>query len=158
MEGFGGYPLPANIPIEQFESLETLKLVGEAGRLLDVLQPHHNVASGVLLVPFLSRLELHPALHEPDLPFEILTKILRKRKEAGHGVKTLRIVGGYGGCPSEVASELTKSVDVLMVDQLPDSVENNTAVPPFHIRCRRNKSVFSSTFAPRHDIFVTSSI
>lgn len=124
VEGVGGYPLPANIPIERFESLETLKLVGEAGRLLDVLQPHHNVASEVLLVPFLSRLELHPALREPDLPFEMLTKILRKRKEADHGVKALRIVGGYGGCPSEVASELTKSVDVLMVDQLPDSAEN----------------------------------
>ena len=124
VDGIGGYPLPANIPIEQFESLETLKLVGEVGRLLGILQPNDNATSGILLVPFLSHLELHPAPHELDLPFEMLTEILRKRKEAGHGVKTVRIVGEYGERLSGVGSELTKFVDVLMLDQLPDSVED----------------------------------
>ena len=95
--------------------------MGEVGRLLNLLQPNDNATSGVLLVPFLSRLELHPTLHGFDLPFEKLTEILRKRKKAGHGVKTVRIVGE---CSSQVASKLSKFVDVLMLDQLPDPVEN----------------------------------
>jgi len=121
VEGIGGYPLPANIPMEQFESLETLKLVGEVGRLLDILKPNDNVTSGVLLVPFLSHLELHPAIDELGFPFERLTEILRKRKGTGHGVKTVRIVGVYAEPSSEVSSELTKLVDSLMLDS--DSVE-----------------------------------
>ena len=114
VEGIDGYPLPVNIPIEQFESLETLQLVGEVNRLLGILQPKYNATSGVLLVPFLSRLELHPALHERNLPSETLVKIMRKRKEAGHGVKTVRIVGG--GRSGKMASALTKFVDALMLD------------------------------------------
>ena len=120
VEWFGGYPLilPGNIPIEQFESLESLKLVGEVDRLLEILQPNGNATSGVL-VPFLSYLELHAASPEHDIPFEVLTTILRERKEAGHGVKTVHIVGEYEGCPSGMASGLTELVDVLILDQTP---------------------------------------
>ena len=123
VDGLDGYPLPGNIPIKRFESLESLKLVGEVDRLLDVLQPSGNTARGALPVPFLSHLELHPTLPGHDFPFEALMEILRERKEAGHGVKTLCIGGEYGECSSEVASELTKLVDVLMIDETPDSVE-----------------------------------
>ena len=118
LEGFGGYPLPSNIPIEQFESLESLKLVGEVGRLLEILQPNGNAISGVL-VPLLSHLELHSALPARDIPFEVLTEILRERKEVGYGVKTVRIVGEYEKCPSEMASVLTELVDVLILAHTP---------------------------------------
>lgn len=123
VDGFAGYPRPANIPIEQFESLESLKLVGEVARLLDILQPNGNTANGVPLVPLLSHLELHPVVSDCDL-FEVLKEILRGRKEAGHGVKTTRIVGGYKEDYSEVVSELRKFVDVLTIDKIPDSAEN----------------------------------
>jgi len=118
VEGFGGYPLPGNIPIEQFGSLESLKLVGEVDRLLEILQPNRNATGGVL-VPFLSRLELHAAVPRHDIPFEVLTKILKERKEAGHGVKTVRIVGEYEECPSGLASGLTEHVDVLALGRTP---------------------------------------
>jgi len=104
------HPLPAIIPIERFESLETLKLVGRVGRLLlYILQPNNNLVSGVLLVPFLSRLELHPALPERDLPYEVLTEILRKRKVAGHGVETVRIAGECRQCSSGPAIPSARS-------------------------------------------------
>ena len=121
VEGFGGYPLPGNIPIEQFESLESLKLVGEVDRLLYILQPNGDPTSGApgVLVPLLSYLELHSAIPDRDIPFEMLTEILRERKEAGHGVKTVRIVGEYEECPSELASGLTELVDVLILEQTP---------------------------------------
>ena len=116
VKGFGGYPLPENIPIDQFESVEKLTLVGEVDRLLGILRPNGSTTSKVLPVPFLSRLELHSTLHVDDFPFEALAEILRKRKKAGRTVKTVRVAGEYGGRSSQKASELTKFVDVLTLD------------------------------------------
>ena len=118
VEGFGGYPLPSNIPIEQFGSLESLKLVGEVDRLLYILQPTSN-ATGGTLVPFLTYLELHTGVPVRDIPFEVLAEILRERKEAGREVKTVRILGEYEKCPSELVSGLTELVDILILDQTP---------------------------------------
>jgi len=116
VEGFNGFPLPGNIPIEQFESLEYLKLVGEVDRLLKILQPNGNMTNGTLPVPFLSHLELRPTLFRSNFPFVALVEILRQRKVAGHGVKSVRIAGEYGKCPSGLVSRLTKLVDVLTLD------------------------------------------
>ena len=116
VEGFNGFPQPRNIPIEQFETLESLKLVGEVDRLLEILQRRGNRTNRVLLVPFLSHLELHPVLFGCDFPFGALVEILGERKAAGHGVKTVRIVGECGECPSGVVSRLTKLVNVLTFD------------------------------------------
>ena len=124
VEGFDGYPQPRNIRIEQFESLESLKLVGETGRLLKILRRNGDTIKRVLPVPFLSHLEHHQILPERGFPFEALTKTLRERKEAGYGSDTVRIVGKYGKCSIEVAPELTKFVGVLMLDWLPDSMKN----------------------------------
>ena len=125
VEGYGGYPLPSSIPIEQFESLESLKLVGEVDRLLYILQPNGNITGGALPSPFLSHLEFHPTLPGCNFPFEALTEIPRERKEVGHGVKTVRIAGEYGECPSGVASGLTKLVDVLSLDRTPADTTDN---------------------------------
>ena len=123
VEGFDGYPLPRNIPIDQFGSLESLGLVGEADRLLEILKPNGNTSGEVIPVPFLSHLELHPTFHERNFLSELsLMGILIERKEAGHRVKTIRIVGSYH--LGEMASELAKFVDVLTLDQIPDSVEH----------------------------------
>lgn len=116
VEGFNGFPLTRNIPIEQFENLESLKLVGEVDRLLKILQTNRNTTNGTLPVPFLSHLELHPTLFGCKFPFRMLVEILKERKVAGHGVKTVRIVGEYEKCPSSVVSRLTNLVDVLMLD------------------------------------------
>ena len=116
VEGFNSLPLPGNIPIEQFGSLESLKLVGEVHRLLEILQPDGNATKGVLPVPLLSHLELRAAIAADGFPFGMLTEILREREEAGCGVGTLHIVGWYGEYPSEAASELAGLVGVLMLD------------------------------------------
>ena len=116
VEGFNGFPVPGNIPIEQFESLESLKLVGEVDRLLRILQPNGNTTKRALPVPFLSHLELHPTLFRCTFPFGLLVGILKERKVAGYRVKTVRIGGEYGECPSGVVSRLTKLVDALVLD------------------------------------------
>jgi hypothetical protein len=115
IEEFDGHPLLDDIPIEQFESLESLELVGDVDRLLRIIQPNSNTPNGVP-VPFPSLSELRPTTHAGDFPFEVLMEVLRERKQAGYGVKTVRIAGGYGECSKEEASELSKFVDVLMLD------------------------------------------
>lgn len=112
-----------NIPIEQFESLESIRLVGEVATLLHIMRPTGKTSSNTLPVPFLSYLELHSTIDRGDFPFEVLTEILRERKEAGHGVKAVRITGEYRECSSEEISELVKFVDALILDQILDSVE-----------------------------------
>ena len=113
VEGFNGYPLPGNIPIEQFESLESLKLVGEVDRLIEILRPNGNTINGTLPVPFLSHLELHPVLFGCKFPSRVLVEILRDRKVAGYGVKAVRIAGE---CPHRVVTRLTRLVDVLTLN------------------------------------------
>ena len=116
VEGLGGYPLPENIPIEEFKSLESLKLVGEVDRLLDIIRPNGDATTEFLSAPSLSLLELHWTFHEWDFPFETLLEILRERKEGGHRVKTVRVTGEYRQCSNEEALELSRLVDVLMLD------------------------------------------
>jgi len=119
VEGYHGCPLAGGIPIEQFENLEGLELMGEVDRLLHVIRPGGNTTGRVFPVPLLSYLELHPVEDGPEIPFEMLAEILRERKEAGHGVRTVRIVGNCRRCSSEEASELTKFVDALILDETP---------------------------------------
>jgi len=56
-------------------------------------------------------------------PFEVSTGILRERKEAGHEVKTVRIMGEYEEYSSEVALGLTEVMGMLMLDKISDTVE-----------------------------------
>lgn len=109
VEGFGGYPLPGDIPIEQFESLEGLELTGEVDCLLHIMRPNRIATSEVLSVPFPSLLELRLTFCESDFP--LLAKVLKERKEAGHGVKTILITGVYHGWSSKETSELARLVD-----------------------------------------------
>ena len=116
VEGFSGYPLPGNIPIEQFESLESIRPAGEVDTLHHIMRPTGKTSSDTLLVPFLSHLEFHSTVDGRDFPFEVLTEILRERKEASHGVKAVRVTGEYGECSSEEVSKLVKFVDALILD------------------------------------------
>lgn len=116
VEGFDGLPLPDHIPIEQFDGLENLKLVGEVDRLVHIIRPNRKTVSGDPSMPLLNCLELHSTLHEAEFPFKLLTELLREREEVGRGVKTIRITGEYRRCSKEELSELTRSVDVLVLD------------------------------------------
>jgi len=114
--GSDDYPPPGDIPIEQFENLENLELVGEMDRLLRIIQPNRNATSRALSVPFPSLLELRTTIRRGGSPFEVLAEVLRERKEAGYGVKTVRVMGEYEGCSIEEYSELIKFVNVLILD------------------------------------------
>ena len=111
VEGLDGYPSSRDIPIEELESLESLELTGEVVRLLGMLRPNGRVGSEALSVPFPSLLELRLTLCGGNVPVEVLTEVLKNRREVGHGVKNLRIMGVYNGCSSEQTLELTKFVE-----------------------------------------------
>ena len=111
VEGLDGYPPSRDIPIEELESLESLELTGEVVRLLGMLRPNGRAGSEALSVPFPSLSELRLTLCGGNVPVEVLTEVLRNRREVGHGVKNLRIMGVYNGCSSEQTLELTKFVE-----------------------------------------------
>lgn len=112
VEGNDGYPQPGDIPVEQFESLEGLELVGDVSKLLRLVKYQDNE---VLPVPFPSLLELRITVYEDDFPFQELAEVLRERKEVGCGVRTVRSTGRCRKCSREEAEELEKFVDVLVL-------------------------------------------
>jgi len=85
-------PPLGELPIEQFESLETLELVNGGNIYFLLTQPCRHTLTGALVIPF-------PALRELQITFDsnislnILAEVLMERKEAGHGVETVRIRG-----------------------------------------------------------------
>ena len=111
VEAYGGCPSPGDIPMEQFESLESLELMGEVGELLSVVRSNGSVTSGIPSIPFPSLSELHLIIRGGDFPFEALAGVLKERKEAGYRIKALRIKGRCKGYSEAVTWELAKLVD-----------------------------------------------
>ena len=70
VEEYDGSPLPGDIPIELFKSLESLRLMDKVGRFLYISGPNGDTTGGVLLVPFLSHLKLHPT-PSPGVSFHL---------------------------------------------------------------------------------------
>ena len=86
-------PPLGEIPIEQFESLESLELVdGSADIYSSTMRPQCHTLSGALAVPLPTLLELQ-STSNASLPLDTLAEVLRERKQAGYGLETVRIRG-----------------------------------------------------------------
>lgn len=86
------YPPLGGIPIEQFESLENLELVGGGNIYFSLTKPYLRTFGGVLVVPFPALLELQITV-DSNISLDALAGVLRERKQSGRGVATVRIRG-----------------------------------------------------------------
>jgi len=109
------YPQLGDIPIEQFESLESLELVGGADIRFLLLQPYRLTLSGALVVPFPTLLELQ-ITSDASLSLGALAGVLMERKQAGYGVKTVRIRGECAEPIEELISKVKEFVGELVLD------------------------------------------
>jgi hypothetical protein len=110
-----GYPPLGGIPIEQFESLESLELVGGANICFSLLRPYHHALSDALVAPFPTLLKLQ-ATSNAHLPLDPLAVVLRERKQAGYPIETARIRGGWVVPREELTAKMRESVDELVLE------------------------------------------
>ncbi|KAF9650463.1 hypothetical protein BDM02DRAFT_3164908 [Thelephora ganbajun] len=114
IEASGGCPPPEDIPTRQLGSLQTLWLVGEIDTLVRIIRPSYYRSGDVELVPCPALKEVRIAPKDNYFLLDELTGILRERKEAGHAVRTVRIMGQSRCSPSQIR-ELRKIVDEVIV-------------------------------------------
>jgi hypothetical protein len=107
VEASGGCPSLEDIPIKRFENLRSLALVGETDSLVSMIQPNHGSISGV---PFHALSEIRITPKDSYFSFDHLAQVLEKRREAGYGMKTVKIIG-EGRCLPGQVKELRKFVD-----------------------------------------------
>jgi len=86
------HPPLGDLPIEQFESLETLELVNGGNIYFLLAQPRRDSFSGALVIPFPALRELRITF-DSNLSLNVLAEVLMERKQAGHVVETVRIRG-----------------------------------------------------------------
>ena len=103
------HPPLGELPIEQFESLETLELVNSGNIYFLLAQPRRDSSSGALVIPFPALRELRITF-DPNISLDILTKVLMERKQAGHVVETVRI---RGVCAKSMDGPITKMREFL---------------------------------------------
>lgn len=110
VEASGGCPPLGDIPIRQLENLRTLVLGGETDTLVPMIRPNRGVSGGFLSVPCpgLSEIRITPKDHYFKL--DQLVEVLKERREAGRGVKTVKIFGGSRCMPGEI-EELKKYIE-----------------------------------------------
>jgi len=84
-----------DVPIERFENLRTLALVGETDSLAPMIRPNLGISGGVLSVPCPALSEVWITPRDTHFPLGELVEVLKERKAAGHGVKTVRIWGKF---------------------------------------------------------------
>ena len=114
IEASGGCPPVADIPISQFENLQKLKLAGETDTLAPLIRPNRGISGALLSVPCPSLLEISISPKKVMFPLGTLAEVLKERREAGYGVRTVRILGRYQ-CSDGEMRELRKLVDELVV-------------------------------------------
>ena len=105
-----GYHSFEGIPIEQFENLETLELVGDG----TILQPYYDRFSGARVIPFPALLRLLVTLDHPS--FDILASALVAREQAGHRVGTLRVRGVCRRSTDIPIAKMKESVGELVLE------------------------------------------
>lgn len=109
------HPPLGELPIEQFESLETLELVNGGNIYFLLTEPCRHSFSGALVVPF-------PALRELQITFDsnisldMLAEVLMERKQAGHGVETVRIRGVCAGFIDAPIAKMRESLGELVLE------------------------------------------
>ena len=114
VEASGGCPPLEDIPIRQFESLRTLVLVGETDSLVLMIRPNRGTSGGFSSVPCPALSEVQISPKGSYFHLDQLAQVLGERKEAGYGMKTVRIFGENRCFPSQL-KELRKFVDELIV-------------------------------------------
>ena len=89
VEIMGGFPPLEDVPIEKFLGLHELDLIGEVDQLVRIIDVNDGQP---IPCTTLSKVRISPRDHRSCL--SELRKVLEKRREAGHGVKTIRISRG----------------------------------------------------------------
>jgi len=114
VEATGGCPPIEDIPIPQFERLQSLSLVGETESLVPMIRPVRGASGSFISVPCpeLSEITITPKEHRFSLVQ--LSEILSERRAAGYGLRSIRIYGESKFLPSEIKA-LRKHVDELKV-------------------------------------------
>jgi len=103
------HPPLGELPIEKFESLETLELVNGGNTYFSLVRPYRHSASSPLVIPFPALRELQITF-DPNISLDTLAKVLMARKQAGHGVETARI---RGVCSNFMDGPITKMREFL---------------------------------------------
>ena len=111
------HPPLGEIPIEQFEGLESLELVDCADMYSSLMLPYHHTLGGALVVPFPALLELQ-ITSNINLPLDELAEILKERKQAGCGVGTVRIRGECTESVEELTAKMEEFVGELILELL----------------------------------------
>ena len=114
IEASGGCPPIDDIPIRNFERLQTLSLVGETESLVPMIRPVRGVSGGYAWVPCPELTEITISPKDHSFRLAQLAEVLAERKEAGRGVKKIRIYGESRCLPNQI-NELRKYVDELKV-------------------------------------------
>ena len=109
------HPPLGGIPIEQFESLENLELVGGGNIYFSLIKPHRHTPSGVLVVPFPALLELQITV-DSNISLDALVGVLRERKQSGRGVETVRIRGKCAQSVYGPAAKMREFVGELILE------------------------------------------
>ena len=109
------YPSLGGIPIDQFESLESLELVDCADMYSSLMLPYRHRLSGALVTPLSTLLELQTTSNAP-LPLDELAEVLRERKQAGHEVETVRIRGLCAEPMEELIAKMKEFVGELILE------------------------------------------
>ena len=109
------YPQLGEIPTEEFESLESLELDWGAAAYFSMMRPYRLTLSGAPIIPFPTLSELR-ATYNANLPLNALVEVLMERKQAGHGIETVRIRGECAEPVGELRSKLKELVGELAFD------------------------------------------
>ena len=95
-------------PTELFESLETLELVDGRNNDFTLIRPRFHEPTPVVPFPALLEVRTTPGANAAALAG--LAEILKERKQAGRGVKTVRIEGRCDEATNEVVAKIRESV------------------------------------------------
>jgi len=109
------YPPLGEIPIDQFESLARLELVDCADIYSSLMLPYRHRLSGALVTPLPTLSELQATSNE-ILPLDGLAEVLKERKQAGHGVETVRIRGVCAEPVEELIAKMKEFVGELILE------------------------------------------
>ena len=110
VEASGGCPPIEDIPIRQFERLQTLGFVGETDTLVPMIRPNPGLSGRFPSVPCPALSEIRITPKNSYFRLDELAQVLKERRDAGHGVKTIKILGESRCLPSEI-KELRNVVD-----------------------------------------------
>ena len=107
------HPSLGEVPIEEFGSLETLELVNGGNIYFLLTRPYRHALSGAPIIPFPALLELQITF-DSGISLETLAEVLMERKQAGRGVKTVRIRGKCTGSMNQSIAKMRESVGELV--------------------------------------------